>query len=257
MNQTESQIFVEMRTTGTAIRSFDVSVVWDLPPFRDVGKELLLRLFAEAQPQHVERGDTVFSQGHDASRFFLLVDGHIRVVKLTPQGDEVVPRHISPGELFGIAIAIGSKVYPANAVAASDCKVLAWPSPLLGELMRRSPSFASNTCQLVGKRLMDSDEQISELATASVEQRVASSILRLARQAGRETSEGTLIRFPVSRQDISNMAGTTLHSVSRILSSWHAKGWVKSGREKIILVDSLQIIAIANGNETVGDVGFL
>ena len=84
-----------------------------------------------------------------------------------------------------------------------------------------------------------------ELATAKVEQRVANVILKLANQTGKKTEEGILIDFPISRQDISEMTGTTLHTVSRLMSAWEDMGWVKSGRQKIVLVEGHKLMLVA------------
>jgi CRP-like cAMP-binding protein len=61
--------------------------------------------------------------------------------------------------------------------------------------------------------------------------------LRLARQAGRKTVEGVEIDFPVTRQDIAEMIGTTLFTVSRVLSAWESRGLVQTGRQKIVVAD--------------------
>ena len=57
------------------------------------------------------------------------------------------------------------------------------------------------------------------------------------KQSGRKTEEGILIDFRLSRQNPADYTGTTLYTVSRTLSSWERKGWVGSGRERIIIVD--------------------
>ena len=169
------------------------------------------------------------------------------MVKLTPDGEQVVPRYISAGELFGIARALNMETYPASAVAASDCVVLSWPTAVWDGLVAKHPTFATNTYRTVGKRLAETQQQVVELATARVEQRVANAILKLANQTGRRTPEGILIDFPVTRQDISEMTGTTLHTVSRLMSSWEDLGWVKSGLKMITLVEGHKLVLVANG----------
>ncbi len=111
------------------------------------------------------------------------------------------------------------------------------------------PGFAANTYQTVGKRLADTQEKMLELATAKVEQRVANTILKLAHQTGKKTDEGILIDLPVSREDISEMTGTTLHTVSRLMSGWEQQGWVKSGRQKIALVEGHKLMLVASGDK--------
>jgi CRP-like cAMP-binding protein len=223
----------------------DISLIRDLPPF--VGMEVvdLQNMLAQATSLRHEKGATIFSESEDANYFYLLLDGHIRVVKINQNGEQMIARYISAGELYGIAKAIGRDTYPANAVAAVDCLSLAWPTKIWDDIILQHPSFATNSYQTVGKRLFETQERMLELATAKVEQRVANVILKLANQTGKKTEEGILIDFPISRQDISEMTGTTLHTVSRLMSAWEDKGWVKSGRQKIVLVEGHKLMLVA------------
>ena len=77
-----------------------------------------------------------------------------------------------------------------------------------------------------------------EMSNEQVEQRVAHALLRLAKQAGRKVDAGVEIDFPISRQDVAEMTGTTLHTVSRILSAWEQQGLVEGGRQRIVLRDA-------------------
>ena len=88
---------------------------------------------------------------------------------------------------------------------------------------------------------------MEEISTEQVEQRVAHAVLRLVKQAGRKTEEGILIDLPISRQDIAEMTGTTLHTVSRLLSAWEARGLIKSGRQKVTVVEAHRLFLIAEG----------
>lgn len=181
----------------------DPYLIKDLPPFADMDQYELSDFLATARSLRIEKGATVFSQGDKAEEFFLLLDGHIRVVKLTPDGEQVVPRYISCGELFGIAKALSLNTYPASSVAVDDCVVLSWSNTLWHDLIKRHPTFATNTYKMIGERLVETQQQMVELATTCVEQRVANAILRLVSQTGRQTEDGILIDFPISRQDLS------------------------------------------------------
>lgn len=225
----------------------DASLIADLPPFAGLRPQELDALLAQATSRRFARDAHVFRQGDEAKAFFVLLDGHIRVVKMKPDGEQVIARYIPNGELFGIAPAIGRTRYPANAVAAVDCLVLAWPTRIWDELMTAHPAFAANTHALVGDRLMDTLDRVVELATERVEQRVANAILKLARQSGKASEDGVLIDLPVSRQDISDMTGTTLHTVSRLMSGWESQGWIKSGRRRVTVVQDAPLLRIASG----------
>jgi CRP-like cAMP-binding protein len=92
------------------------------------------------------------------------------------------------------------------------------------------------------RRLLD---RYQELATERVEQRVARALLRLARQVGQKEEDGILINLPLSREDLAEMIGTTLYTVSRILSRWEHQGLVKTGRERVLIRNPHALVDIA------------
>jgi len=231
------------------MKKLDASLLANLPPFTGMSGGDLDDLLGEAVSSRYEKGQHIFDQGEAAHSFFLLLDGHIRVVKVTPHGEQIIARYISSGELFGIAQAIGRNTYPANAVAAVDCVVLTWPGSIWQATVERYPTFATNTYATVGARLQDAQDRIVEMATERVEQRVANALLKLVNQTGTKTEEGILIDFPISRQDISEMTGTTLHTVSRLMSAWEQDGLVKSGRQKITITEGHQLMLVASGRK--------
>lgn len=227
--------------------ALDPSLIADLPPFIGFEQAQLITFLEQAKPQRTAKGEHIFNQGDEAVSFFLLLDGYIRVVKITPNGEQIIARYITSGELFGIAQALGLDVYPASAIAAVDCVSLVWPSSIWQHTVETYPSFATNTYKTVGARLQDAQDRIVEMATERVEQRVASAIMNLVQSTGKKTDEGILIDFPISRQDISEMTGTTLHTVSRLMSVWESDGLVKSGRQKITVTEGDALLLIANG----------
>lgn len=225
----------------------DRSLIAGLPPFEGMTAADLDRMLAKAKSQRIAREGAVFEQDEEAHSFFLLLDGHVRVVKTTPDGQQVIVRYISPGELMGIAHALGRTTYPATAIAVVDCVVLAWPGHLWPEFAAAFPNFGANTYKTVGSRLQDAQTRIVEMATEQVERRVAHALLRLIQQTGKKTENGILIDFPISRQDIAEMTGTTLHTVSRLLTAWEERGLVKSGRQRVTVTEPHRLMLLAEG----------
>ncbi|TPL71528.1 Crp/Fnr family transcriptional regulator [Mesorhizobium sp. B2-3-15] len=225
----------------------DRSLIASLSAFQGLTPAELDRMVSQARSLRIARNRAVFEQEQDAHSFFLLLDGHIRVVKSTAEGGEVTVRYIGPGELMGIATALGRTTYPASAMAAVDCVVLAWPSSLWSEFASAYPAFGASTYQTVGNRLQDAHTRVVEMSTEHVEQRVAHALLKLVNQTGRKTQEGLMIDFPISRQDIAEMTGTTLHTVSRLMSAWEGKGLVRSGRQKVTVVEPHRLLMLAEG----------
>lgn len=223
----------------------DESLVTGLPPFLGLARDQVRQILDEAVSQRHDAGASVFSEGSPATQFFLLLDGHVRAQRTTRNGDQVILHQIPPGELFGIARAMGLQTYPATAVVVSESIVLAWPMRLWEPFMARFDGFARNTFQTVGARMHDKNDRIMEMATLAVEQRISSALLRLVNQSGRKVPQGIEIDFPITRQDLSEMSGTTLHTVSRTLSAWEKAGIVQSERKKITVLQPHRLVVLS------------
>jgi CRP-like cAMP-binding protein len=226
----------------------DIQLLAGLPVFEGFSPADLAQVLAEARSIRFAKGAMVFEQGAQADSFFLLVHGRVRAYRLTPDGQQIVLRFVGAGELFGIAMAIGSPTYPANAVAVIESVAIVWPVSAWKRLVARFPALALSTMQTMGGRLQEAHTRMTEMATEEVARRVAHTLLRLAQQAGRKTKEGVLIDFPNSRQDIAEMSNTTLHTVSRIMSAWEQEGLVESGRQRVLLRDAHRIHLIAESS---------
>jgi CRP-like cAMP-binding protein len=227
--------------------AIDRSVVADLPLFAGLGAGDIDDILREARAIRCPKDTAVFEQGSEADSFYVLLHGHLRVEKTTPQGHQIVVRYVSPGEVFGVAQALAMQNYPATAVAAVDSVALCWPSAAWPRLTSKFPALAANAMQTIGRRLQDTQARVLEMSSEQVEQRVAHALLRLAKQAGRKTEAGVEIDFPISRQDVAEMTGTTLHTVSRILSAWEQQNLVEGGRQRIVLRNPHGLFALAEG----------
>ena len=225
----------------------DRSLVADLPLFAGLAPGELDEMLREAQSVRYPKGTNVFQQDEDARSFFVLLHGHLRVHKLTPDGQQVVVRFVSPGEVFGVAMAIGRTTYPGTAAAVVDSIALVWPSAAWPRLIAKHPALAVNTLQTVGSRLQEAHTRVVEMSTEQVERRIAHALLRLVQQSGRKVEAGVEIDFPISRQDVAEMTGATLYTVSRVLSAWEEKGLVTGGRQKITLRDPHRLFLLAEG----------
>lgn len=207
-------------------------------------------ILREARTLQINKNSAVFDQGAPADSFFVLLHGRVRAAKSTSDGQQIVVRYVTPGELFGVALAVGMNRYPATATAVVDSLALAWPSSAWPQLVAAYPAFGMNAMQTLGARLQEAHTRLLELSSEQVEQRIAHTLLRLVRQAGRRVDGGVEIDFPISRQDIAEMTGTTLHTVSRTLSGWEQKGLVESGRQRIVVRDPHRLFVLAEGSSS-------
>lgn len=225
----------------------DSSLVLGFDLFEGLAASAIDDILASSTARRFPAEATVFEQGSAATHFFVLLHGRLRVTQVTAEGQQVVVRMVNPGDVFGIAKALGRSDYPGTSVAVKDSIVLAWQMSMWDQFMTEHPTMAVNAMKTMGGRLQEAQTRMRELATEAVERRVAHTVLRLANQAGKREVDGVRIDFPLSKQDIAEMTGTTLHTVSRILTAWEAEGLVEGGRQKLLVRDPHELVLIADG----------
>ena len=213
--------------------------------FKGLAPEAIDDALDAARRHKVAKGAALFRQDDPPEAFYVLVRGRVKVTQETPEGQTVVVRFIGPGEMLGCVAVCGGTGYPGTATAVEDCVLVGWTSKIFSELMLRHPKLAVSALGAVGRRLQEAQARMREMATEKVERRIAHALLRLVRQAGRRVEGGVEIDFPISRQDIAEMTGTTLHTVSRTLSAWESRGIVASGRQRVMVRDPHGLVSIA------------
>jgi CRP-like cAMP-binding protein len=223
----------------------DLSVVRDLPLFREMADEDLRAIVQTAQTRRLARKVCVFRQGQPAKEFFVLLSGHLKVVQTAPSGRQTIVRIVEPGDVYGVAVTIGRPDYPGTAIAMEESLTLVWPSSEWSRLVARAPQLAVNALHTVGQRLQEAHARIQEFSTEEAERRIAHVLLRLFDVRDSRNLETLKKEFPITRQDVAEMTGTTVYTVSRILSFWESQGLIAGGREKIGIRDAERLRLIA------------
>lgn len=218
-----------------------------MTPFRRLAPAQLRRVLGFATTGRHSAGAFVFDEGQPVERFHLLLSGHIRLVRMTVDGDQIILLHIPEGQMFGTGIALGQLIHQTCAVAADTCVVLSWPNALWPDFSTRYEGLAAETYRACGARADEMSNRIVELSTKLVEQRIACALLRMISQSGRKVAGGIEIGFPLTRQNIADMTGTTLHTVSRVLSAWEKQGMLQSLRRHIVVKTPHRMVMMAGG----------
>ncbi|HSA82370.1 MAG TPA: Crp/Fnr family transcriptional regulator [Geminicoccaceae bacterium] len=216
-----------------------------VPLFHGSSEEGLERAVRLARRGKRAKGETLFEQGDTAEAFHLVLAGRLKVSQTTADGQQVIIRYLGPREIAGCVAVCGGVPYPATATAVEDTWLLTWSRPRIAEVAARHPEIALNAMRIMGGRMVELQERLQEMHTQRVERRIAHTIGRLVVQAGRRTAEGIEIDFPITRQELAEMTGTTLHTVSRTLSEWEGVGIVARRRQKIVILRPHSLVSIA------------
>ena len=212
----------------------------------DEDLELILK---NSITRSIEEGSFFFMQGDEADYLYILTSGQIKLMQSNPNGQQVNLRTIYPWQMFGAlgAVRTDGATYPASAQTLEDSTALATPSLFLRSMLETRPYLSFDLMTLMTSYIQEMQARYRELATERVEQRVANALVRLAGQSGIKSDQEAGIELSFSRQDVAEMTGTTLYTVSRLLSDWERKGIIKTGREKILVLNPHELVRIADG----------
>ncbi len=227
----------------------DIDILARNELFRGVAVEALREVQAAAFRRRFAAGEAVFQQEDAVTTLYIVVVGRLRATQATLDGQQIIIRYLGPGEVAGYAALTGAATHPGAVNAVDDTHVIGVPAAVLRDIMTRYAAVAVNAAALIGARYRDLQVRLRELSTERVERRIAHTLLRLAQQAGRRTARGIEIAFPLSRQDLAEMTGTTLHTVSRTLSGWEARGLVGSGRRRVVIAQPDALAEVAEEEE--------
>ena len=214
--------------------------------FEGLSDEQLLDVAGAGLVRRLTTGERIFSQGDPGHSCHSLLTGRVKIVQTLPDGSQSVLRFIGPGEMYGTVAALMDQPFPADALAVTDSTEIRWSVSAFRDLMRRHPEIGVRSTASAGMRLFDLQSRVGEMTTERVEQRIAKAILRLARQAGRPVTGGVEIDFPITRQDLAEMTGSTLHTVSRTLAAWDQSGVTASRRRGVIVRDLAELERLAH-----------
>jgi CRP-like cAMP-binding protein len=228
-------------------QEFDPQILGRTELFRGADNGLLAEACEAAFKKRLAAGEVLFSQGDPTSGFHIVIVGRLRATQTTSDGQQVIIRYVGPGEFVGFTALSGGTHHPGTAVAVDDTHLMGWSVQAIRLLMKKHSGLALNALSVLGVRYHEMQTRLREIATERVDQRIAHALLRLAKDAGRSTPNGIEIAIPLSRQDLAEMSGTTLHTVSRILSSWEADGLVDTGRRRVVVrkTQALEDVAAA------------
>jgi CRP/FNR family transcriptional regulator len=215
-----------------------VSMLAQLPLLAGLPERELAALAGMARSESFEREAVLFHQGEPCDRVWLLQSGRVKIVHQEEDGREVILEMISPGEVFGGAV-LFLPAHPATARAMTEVSAVSFSSDSYRRMLRDNPDLAVRLIRMLGTRL-HSMMDLQILAGERVERRLAHILVKLAQRTGRPDAEGVLITIALSRQDLADMAGTTLESAIRTVSRFRAQGWLKTRRGGYLVITSLE-----------------
>lgn len=194
-------------------------------------------IVAAAKPRVLKTHDVLAEQGAPATTFYVVEVGHLKLSQISRDGREVIARFAGPGQAFGGIVVVGRPEYPISATAIEPTRVLGWHRDVLMPLVERYPRLRTVILEEIARHMTDALSRVQELTTERVSRRLARTLLRLAASGGRAEGAAIDIVHPITRQELADLVGATLFTVSRLLARWEARGLIRSTRGHVTILD--------------------
>ena len=195
------------------------------------------RLTDVSHMAYAERGETIWLAGAKSEFSGVVGVGFVKMTKSTPQGTEMAVELLGPGQAFGLMAAIEGRDYPLSAIAVTHTWYLKLPNREVQSIYGASSAMKDQIVRHIGPRLRKAHDMMSRLSSGKVEERIAAVLYILADSYGHDTDAGVELDVPLTRTDISEMAGTTTETTIRVLSRWQKDGIVSTDRHVITIRD--------------------
>lgn len=215
--------------------SHDHAVILRAPLYGVLPPPVRESLLMQCRELSLKRGETLFLQGDLAENLFLVLDGWIKVFRLSPDGAEAVLHIFRPGESFAEPAAFGLGRYPAHAEAASDGRVLVIPAGALMAEVDRTPGLAMKIIALMSQRVHGLIAETERRHFLSTPHRLAAFLADLLQTSDGLSSEvHAVLTLPYDKGLIAARLGMTPESFSRALSKLKPEGITCQGNRVFI-----------------------
>lgn len=181
----------------------------------------------------------IFWDGDTPEWFYIVAEGQVKVLKHSSSGKEFIIAFFGPGEMFGEVAVFENKPYPASAQAVTEIKVIGVKKDAFLSFLANRPQVALKIISVLGERLRDAQGRLRDFAGERVEQRLAGVLLMLSAKLGPT--------LPFTRQEIADVAGTTIETTIRVMSTLKNRGIIRSARGKVIILDEQKLRLLSEG----------
>lgn len=237
MPRPKSPVRPEWVDASVCSLEYRLKLIGRLPFFRHLSPEAILEINRLFDDREFTAGQAIYFEGDPAEYLYIVTTGKVKLLRNTSLGREVLLDILRSGEYFGNIAHLSKRGYAETAIAHTGGCVLQISAKNFETILLQHPDVTLKVLDAVGKRLEESQESIKQLSTFSVEARIAAVLIRLAEKLGERKQKGVLIQLPFSRQDLAAMTGTTVETVSRMMSHFSSIGWISTGRKWVVIND--------------------
>lgn len=184
------------------------------------------------------KGEVLCIEGEVCENLFLIREGQIKLSKMTTDGKEQIIHILNKGEFFGETNLFDNIISGFTAMAIKNSKIFSLSKENLENILKKNAFIAIKILKVLARRLSETEDLATVLATKDVEARIASMLLEFTNKYGEIIDNNIIIKLPLNREDMANYCGVTRETISRKLSKFESDNILElQGNKKILIKD--------------------
>src|SRR5579885_50758 len=203
--------------------------------FKQQLRDSLLRETLNSRPIKVSENGIVYNIGQADDTIYFIDSGQIKLLMLSPEGQECMLAIYTPGDIFGELCLSGLSERLERAVVMEDSKL---KKISRDSFFRRlsDDSLFKGFVQYLAVRLGDQQQVIANLVTVDSEHRLGETLLQIARKVGKKDPRSIRIELQITHEELSTMVGTTRPRISLFMQRFKNLGLIEvsAGHQLII-----------------------
>lgn len=184
------------------------------------------------------RGQVIYNVEHPPSHLNLIIEGRVKVSRMSDSGHQLVVDIYRIDEFFGESVFLGEQAPGEQALALEDTKLMSWPMKTVADIMARESKLGIALLQLLAQRSLDLCARLESFSVDNISRRLARNLIRFADRLGQEGTDGSVQMMPFTHELLSQVVGTSREIVTHYMNRFRRQGYVKYSRRGIVVYRS-------------------
>ena len=206
--------------------------------FAQVDDQILALCASSLRIRRYRKNETIFHQGDPGDSLYIIESGSVKIVLPSPEGEEgAIIATLARADFFGELALLDGAPHSATAVAIEPTEALVLRRDRFEELVETEPQLRKALFAALVTELRRLTGHVEELHFLDLPGRLASRIVRLARESQPDATVDIRLDWPFTQSDLAAMIGGTRQTVNRLLADMTAQDLVRLERDTLIIPD--------------------
>ena len=176
------------------------------------------------------KGQSIYDQQHPVSSLNLIIEGKVKVSRMSDDGRQIVVDIYHKDEFFGESVFLAGRLAEEQAVAMEHTKMMNWSLGAVADIMAREPKLSIALLQLLALRSLDFGERLESFSVDNIARRLARNLIRFSERLGEQREGGAIRMMPFTHELLSQVVGTSREIITHYMNQFRRKGYLQYSR---------------------------